>query len=726
MDRKRSEFDWHIPKQETETDSLLVCLMMLTKYYKSPCSKRTLTVNLPLINDRLTPGLFLRAAERAQFDAQIHEVDLKAIQKATLPVVLLLHNNKSCLLLDKNEEYARVLYTETGSGVNSIKLDELEYDYCGIAIFVKPNYQFTQRSKDTFVQEGKNWFWRVLFKAWPIYAEVLLASGLINVFALAIPLFVMNVYDRVIPNAAVETLWVLATGVMMVFFFDFLLRSLRGYFIDSAGKKVDVELSSRIFSQILGVQMKERPHSVGALANTVQSFEIFRDFITSTTVTVLVDLPFVCIYLGIVYMLGGNLFYIPFLMLPVVIIVGIFLQWPLIKLTKQSYQYSSEKQATLIESLTGVEAIKTYGAESHIQGRWEQVVTLAAKLGNRLRMVTNLSINFTMISQQMVSIAIVIFGVYKISEGELTMGALIACTILGGRAIAPMAQVASLLTRYYQSINSLRSINKVMQMKTDVDSKQKYLHRPNLKASIEFKDVSFYYKNEQIKALNQVNFKFTQGERIGIIGTIGAGKSSIAKLIMGLYQPTEGSILVGDVLQNQINPADLRYQIGYVPQDITLFYGSVKDNISFGAAHVDDKVILQASKIAGVDHFLKNQPDGYDLQVGERGQNLSQGQRQCVALARALLLSPKLLLLDEPCAAMDVMTEKRICQNLDKFVTKDKTLIIATHKLSMLSIVNRVLVMDNGRIVLDGSREEVLKKLQALKNISDKKKKAKQ
>lgn len=713
---ERKLFDWKVPKQPSiGEDSLLNCLEMLTKYYKSPCSKRTLTANLPLVDNKLTPALFSRAAERARFDSNIHQASLGEIKKATLPAILLLNNGEACLLIDKTNEYARILLMETGSGLNSIKIKDLENQFSQIAIFVKPDYQFSQRSKDTLKLDTKNWFWRVLFKAWPIYSEVLLASALVNLFALAIPLFVMNVYDRVIPNLAIETLWVLASGVLIVFLFDFLLRSIRGYFIDSAGKKVDVELSSRIFSQILGLQMKERPHSVGALANTVQSFEIFRDFITSTTVTVLVDLPFVFLYIFIVHLIGGPLFLIPLLMLPVVILVGVILQWPLIKLTKRSYQFSAEKQATLIESLSGVEAIKSCGAESYLQTRWENVVTMAAKLGSKLRFITNLSVNFTLVCQQMVSISVVIFGVYLISEGTLTMGALIACTILSGRAIAPMAQVAGLFTRYYQSVNALKSLNQVMQLKTDIDKQEKYLHRPNLEGSIEFKDVSFHYSNENIKVLNKINFKVKQGERIAIIGTIGAGKSTIAKLIMRLYSPTDGSIFVGDVAQDQINPADLRYQIGYVPQDIVLFYGSVKENISFGAAHVDDRAILTAAHIAGVDTFVKKHPEGYDLQVGERGKNLSQGQRQTIALARALLLSPKLLVLDEPCASMDVISERRICQNLMQLVEKNKTLIITTHKLSMLSMVDRVLVIDNGRTVLDGTTKEVLNKLKLLK-----------
>ncbi len=710
----RKPFEWAIPTADdgmAKNDSLLSCLVMLTKYYKSPSSARTLTANLPLKEGKLNPALFSTAAERARLETQLIQCGLQKIKNATLPVVLLLADGSSCLLVEKNNEYARILLMETGSGLNSVKLEELEKMYGGYAIYVKPFYNFSQRSKDTLKKEDKNWLLRSISKAWPLYVEIIFGSALVNLFAIAMPLFVMNVYDRVVPNQAIETLWVLASGVAIVFLFDFLLKSMRSYFIDAAGKRIDVELSSKIFSKILGIQMGSRPRSVGALANTVQSFEVFRDFITSTTITILVDIPFVFLFIFIISLIGGDIYMLPLVMLPIVIIVGILLQWPLIKLTRQSYQYSAEKQATLIESLGGIETIKTCGAEGAQQQRWESVVTRSAKLGSKLRFISTLSVNFTLICQQLVSVSVVIYGVYKITAGDLTMGALIACTILSGRAIAPIAQLAGLFTRYFQSVNALKSINQVMQMPTDIVDQKSYLHRPNLDGSIEFKDVCFFYEKENLQILNNLSFKIGVGERVGIIGTIGTGKTTIAKLMMGLYPVAKGTILIGGVDQNQINPADLRNQIGYVPQDVVLFYGTIKENISFGASHMDDASILKASKIAGVDNFVKGHPDGYDMQVGERGKNISQGQRQAVAIARSLLLSPKLMVLDEPCASMDVNTETAICSYLKNNVPKSTTMIVITHKPSILRLVDRLMVLDGGKLVMDGPRDKVLEKL---------------
>lgn len=716
---RRKKFDWKIPNNEqTKKDELLTCLELLTRYYKSPCSKKTLTAGLPLEKGLLTPSLFSTAASRADLDSQINQIPLAEITKATLPVVLLLNDGSVALLVDKNEEYARVLLMKTGSGINSVPLNDLEKEYSDVCIMVKPAYKFSKRSQEGISYQQKEWFWLVIKKAWPIYAEVLLASALISFFALAMPLFVMNVYDRVVPNAAVETLWVLASGVFLVFMFDFLLRLLRGYFIDSASKKIDVEISARIFSQILGINLKCRPQSVGAFANIVQSFEVFRDFITSTTITILVDLPFVFLYIFIIYLLGDNLFLIPFLMLPVVVIVGIILQLPLIKLTKKSYQCGAEKQSTLIESLSGIESIKSCGAEGNLQSRWEKVIIMAAKIGNKLRLITNISTNFTLFCQHFVSISVVILGVYKISEGDLTMGALIACTILSGRAIAPMGQLAGLLTRYYQSVNALNAINQVMKLPTDIDANKKYLHRPNIKPSLQVKNVSFYYQDKNREVLKNINFNISAGEKVGILGTIGAGKSTLAKLIIGLYSPTTGNILFGNVEQNQINPADLRYQIGFLPQDPVLFYGTVKENITFGAPYIEDEAILNAAKIAGVDTFISKHPEGYDLQVGERGQFLSQGQRQAIALARSLLLSPKMLVLDEPCASMDVVNERLVCQSLKDSLGSDKTLILVTHKISMLSLVDRIIIIDNAGVAMDGPKDKVLKALTKLKSPS--------
>lgn len=674
-----------------------------------------LTANLPLVNNKLTLELFSVASKRAKLESQSHKIALDEINEATLPAVIILKNDKVALLVERNEGFGRILLMETGSGLNSIKLEELDKQYSGTAIFVKPIYQFSSRSKSIFESKGKNWFWSVFVKAWPIYSEVLLASFMINMFALAIPLFVMNVYDRVVPNAAFATLWVLALGVFLVLIFDFILKSMRSYFIDSAGKRVDVRVSSAIFYQILGMKMENRPQSVGGFVNVVQSFEVFRDFITSSTVTVLVDLPFVFLFILIIYLIGGSLFIIPLAVLPIAIFVGLIIQLPLINLTKQSYQCGAEKQATLVEAIQGAEALKCARAEGNMQQRWEQVVLNSAKIGNKLRFYSNFGVSITQICQQLVVISIVVVGVYKISEGELTIGALIACTILSGRAIAPMAQVASLITRYFHAMNSLRVIDNIMNMPTETNFDKKYLHRPNLESSIEFKNVKFNYPNSDKAVFSGISFSISPGEKVAIMGTLGSGKSTIAKLIMGLYSPDEGTILLGDVDQQQISPADLRHQIGYMPQDIYLFFGSVKENITLGASYVEDSTILRAANIAGVDRFVKKTPQGFDLQVGEGGRFLSGGQRQAVALSRALLLSPNVLILDEPCSSMDLASEKLVCEGLKRNIPRETTLLLATHSISMLQLVDRIIVLDAGNVMLDGPKGEVIDKIRQLK-----------
>lgn len=703
---------WDISEEALNiTDPLLACLMVLAKHYKNPMSAAALTERLPLVDNKLTPELFVRAAERAKLASQINKIPFKDMNELVLPAVLLLDEGDACLLLEKGDEESVVLMHKTGEGEVKIKNDELQKKYSGYAIFVKPVFQYTERTKETLKKEARNWFWPILWKSWPIYTEALVASFFVNLFALAIPLFIMNVYDRVVPNQAVETMWVLASGIILVFIFDFLLKTLRAYYIDTASKKTDVQLSAIIFEQILGMQMKVRPSSVGAFSNVIQSFEFFRDFIASTTITILIDLNFVFLYLIVIYYISGNLVLIPLIGLPIVFLMGLLLQPPLSRMTKTSYQLAQEKNATLVESLSGIEAIKSSGAEGIMQRRFEQAVINASIIGSRLRFLVNASLNVVAFTQQLAAVLIVIFGVYKIIQGDLTIGGLIACTILSGRSLAPMAQVAAIFTRYFQAMQALESISSVMEMPTDVQNTSNYLHRPNISGNIEFKQVDFIYPNQAIPTLQQVSLTIKNGERVGIIGRIGSGKSTIAKLILGLYRPEKGSIYLDGTDYLQLNPASFRQQIGYVPQDIVLFYGSVKDNIRLGASYIDDDKIIKAATLSGVVDFTRNQPEGFDLQVGERGCLLSSGQRQSIALARALILSPRIVVLDEPTASMDDGLEKKLCKNIKHYLGQDKTLILITHKAQMLELVDRLIVMDGGRVVADGQKEAVLSAL---------------
>ncbi|MFI4937992.1 MAG: type I secretion system permease/ATPase [Candidatus Berkiellales bacterium] len=704
---------WQVPPpHHIAHDPLLGCLLVLTRLEHHPFSPETLIAGLPLVDNKLTPELFIRAAARAGLSAQIVSRALADISSLVLPAILLLKNRQACILIAKNdaEGTATIIESESGSGEHIISLEELNTLYSGYAIFTRPTYRFDLRTEEGFKERPKNWFWGVVASTWKIYSEVLLASFFINIFAVASSLFVMNVYDRVVPNNAMDTLAVLSIGVFIVFCFDFLMKTLRGYFIDIASKKSDVILSSEIFEQMMGIRMEARPESVGNFANNMQQFDSFRDFFTSTTISTLIDLPFILFFIVIIYVLGGYVAVVPLLAVPIVIFAGFLIQRPLSRAVQESYRYSGQKHAMLFESLAGVETIKSLSAESPLQRKWEHAVGMAAKIGTKVRGLSLTMINISIFVQQLAGVLVVILGVNRISDNEMTMGALIACTILTGRALAPLSQFAGLLTRYHQSMAALHSLDNVMKMPTDRLRGKTPLHRPVLKGDIEFKDVTFRYPRQAVPALSNISFHIAAGEKVGIIGRIGSGKTTIEKLILGLYQANQGTVLMDGTEISQLDPASMRRNIAYVPQDITLFYGTVKDNITFGAPFSDDIAVLRAAKIAGVTEFIAKHPQGFDMPVGERGEKLSGGQRQAVAIARALILDPPILVFDEPTNMMDNRTEENFKSQLTE-VAKDKTLILVTHKGSLLSLVDRLILMDSGRIIADGPRDLVLKAL---------------
>lgn len=704
---------WRIPAaHHIAHDPLLACLVVLTRLEHNPFSPETLIAGLPLVENKLTPELFIRAAARAGLSAQIVSRTIPDISPLVLPAVLLLKNRQACILVAKNDDKgtATIIQPESKQGEKVVSIAELSKEYTGYSIFTRPAYRFDKRSDEGFKERPKNWFWSVIATTWKIYSEVLVASFFINVFAIGSSLFVMNVYDRVVPNNAMDTLTVLSIGVLIIFTFDFIMKMLRGYFIDIAAKKTDVMLSSNIFEQMMGIRMEARPESVGNFANNMQQFDSFRDFFTSTTISTLIDLPFVLFFIAIIFTLGGYIVIVPILSVPLVILVGFLIQGPLNKAVKESYRYSGQKHAMLIESLSAVETIKSLSAESPLQRKWEHAVGMAAKIGTRVRGWSLTAVSFSVFVQQVAGVLVVILGVNRIADGDMTMGALIACTILTGRALAPLSQIAGLMTRYHQSVAALQSLDNVMKMPTDRLRGRTPLHRPQLTGDIEIRDVTFKYPRQQVPALSNITFSIAPGEKVGIIGRIGSGKTTIEKLILGLYQTTEGTVLMDGTEISQLDPASMRRNIGYVPQDVILFYGSVKENITYGAPFADDVSVLRAAKIAGVTDFVAKHPQGFDMPVGERGEKLSGGQRQAVAIARALILDPPILVLDEPTNMMDNRTEEIFKNHLIE-ASKGKTLLLVTHKGSLLSLVDRLILMDGGKVIADGPRDLVLKAL---------------
>ncbi|WP_263081491.1 type I secretion system permease/ATPase [Endozoicomonas sp. Mp262] len=709
MDSTINDDTWDIPDHNrTEKDPLLISLAVLTRYYGNPYSPESLVSGLPLEKGKLTPDLFIRAAERAGLSAKLNPRDLENISSLIVPAVLLLKNKKACILVDINHDKgtAGIIMPDSGDGVKVVSLQQLANHYTGYAIYIREKHRYDQRSPQSLNVRSRHWFWGTILGSWRIYRDVILASLLINIFVIASPLFTMNVYDRVVPNQAFDTLWVLALGAFIVFSFDFILKIVRGYFIDLAGKKSDILLSARIMERVMGLSMSARPQSVGSFAKNLQEFESIREFITSSTVTALVDLPFTVIILFVIFILGGPVAIIP---LVGMILIGIYsyaIQAPLKSSVEKTLRSSTQKSATLIESLSGMEALKIAQAEGEVQHKWEKVVGHIATWGIKTKLLSASASTFSAYIQQLANIGMVITGVYLITEGELSMGGLIASVMLSGRCLAPMAQVAGLATRYNQATSALDGLNQVMAMPLERPADRDYVHRPELKGNLEFDAVDFKYPEQEIHALRDISLNIKAGEKVAIIGRIGSGKTTMEKLILGLYEPEAGAIRVDGVDLRQINPTDLRRCIGCVSQDITLFYGSIKENITLGASYVDDALLLKAAEMAGVTEFANKHPQGLDMNVGERGQNLSGGQRQSIAMARALLMDPPILVLDEPSSSMDNTTELRMKQQLSER-SKDKTLILVTHKASMLELVERLIVMDNGRVVADGPKDQV-------------------
>lgn len=707
---KRAAAPWELPptSHHLEGDPLLGCLLILTRLYDRPMGSDALVAGLPLVDQRLTPELFIRAAARAGLSAKLSKRSLADISELVLPAVLLLDGRHACVLLRRNASgSAQVMLPETGVGEQEISLADLQQRYMGYVLFARPAHRFDQRGTESVLPRPRHWFWGVVGQCWPIYGEVMVASLLINVFALAMPLFTMNVYDRVVPNHTLETLWALSVGIMLVIVFDLLMRILRGYFIDVAGKKIDVILSANMFEKVLGIQMAMRPPSVGGFASNIQEFEAVRDFLTSATATALIDLPFSVLFICAMFWVGGALGWLPLVALPLVIGASVLVQGPLAKAVQATQRHASQRQALLIESLVGLETIKITGAEGPIQARWEQMLGHIAKLGLQSRFLSACAVNFAMFTQQIAYLAVVLCGVYAIADDKLTTGGLIACTIFTGRALSPMGQVATLLTRYHQSRSALASIDHLMKLPVERPADKTFVHRPTLRGDIEFRNVSFSYPNQSGTALDVVSFSITAGERVGIIGRVGSGKTTIEKLVLGLYLPSSGNVLIDGVELRQFDPAALRRGIGHVPQDVLLFNGSVRDNIVLGAPSADDAAVLRAAHIAGVGDFVNRLPNGFDLPVGERGEALSGGQRQAIAIARAELLSPPVLVLDEPSSAMDNRSEELFKARLAASL-EGRTLLLITHRASLLTLVNRLIVMDQGRVVADGPKEQVL------------------
>lgn len=695
-------------------DTLLECLVEITHYIGRPATKNSLLNGLPIKDGQLSVELFARAAAHAGLKAKYKKIKLLTKPRHfRVPLVLLLENKEACLLLDiTNQHSAKILRFNQIKTEEEISLDQLNAEYSGYAFYMDHDLRFstTAGSDDAGAPGEKAWFWTTVNMMWSSYSEILIASFLISLFALAVPLFTMNVYNRVIPNNIFDTLWVLASGIFIVLAFDVVMRMLRSYFIDQTSRAIDLQVSASLLERVLGLRMVNRPMSVGSFANTIQSFDSIREFISSAVVTVVIDVPFSLIFILVTAMIGGVLAVIPLTMLVITILIGFALQKSLTEYTLLANRYSNEKQALLHEMLNGIESVKTNCAEQAMQTRWENLVNLSSAVTGKLRFISNIGLFASVFIQQLASILVVIVGVYLISSNSLTIGGLIACTILTGRALAPMSQIAGLLTRFHKTKSALESLDKVMNTQMEHAIGYVGLSAHQLQGDIELKEVTFSYPDHKRPVFEKLSIKINKGEKVAVLGRLGSGKTTIAKLLLGLLQPNSGSIFFDTIDQSHYDLSELRRQIGYVPQDITLFAGTIHDNITMGAHGVEDSRVINAIRVSGADEFVKPQLGDYEAMIAERGKNLSGGQKQIIAIARAALFNPPIIIMDEPTNAMDNQTENAILAKLQVFL-KDKTLLLMTHHPALLALVDRIIIVDSGAVIADGPKDTILRAL---------------
>ncbi|AVG38492.1 type I secretion system permease/ATPase [Achromobacter insolitus] len=702
--------EWRADARAAHDDPLLDCLVEITRLHGVTATAQALSAGLPLEEHRLTPALLPRAAARAQLSARVVRRTLEGISQDLLPAILLLHGERACLLLKKDGDTYVVSHPELGGSSMEMSAAELSAQYTGLVCFVRPQFRFDARAPEVAKVRERHWFWAAIMENRRLYRDALIAALLINLFAMAMPLFTMNVYDRVVPNNAVETLWVLAIGITLVVIFNMILSTARSHVVDSASKRVDVRLSAQIMERVLDLRLEGRPVSVGSFAANLRSFESIRDFIASATITTLVDLPFILLFLLALAWISPWMVLPPLVAIVLILLVSLAAQARMESLTMASFQASSQRNATLVEALTGLESVKTLNAQGSIQRNWERATEYIALTGGKLKLISSSTVGFVQAVQQLVSISVVIIGVYQAQESAISMGGIIAASMIAGRCLAPLGQVAGLLMQYQNARTSLGSIDNYMKLPVERPAEAEFLHRPVFHGGIEFRDVTFAYPGSKQPVLKKVSFKLKPGEKVGIIGRIGSGKTTLEKLALALYQPTEGAVLLDGVDVRQIDPADVRRAIGHVPQDPLLFYGSLKHNLAMGAPYADDASILAAANLAGVTDFANLHPDGFDMVIGERGESLSGGQRQSVAVARALINDPPILLLDEPSSNMDHQSEAQLRKRLGE-ASATKTILLVTHRTALLDLVDRLIVIDNGHIVADGPKEQVVEAL---------------
>jgi ATP-binding cassette subfamily C protein LapB len=649
--------------------------------------------------EQFDPKSAVSALRHVGFEANYGEMKLQTLHASHCPAIGFLKSGEALLIhaIDEKGQVHLRRFTQEDDGYTEEQLPQKK-----LADQLAPYVMLARKVHAAAKHKGKNdWFWGSLAQGKGLYSQVIIAAMLTNLLGLSTTLFIMVVYDRVVPNEAIESLIALTIGVLIALGFDFIIKTLRAQFVDKAGKRADARMSRLIFDKILSMKLDSGRQKSGAMATIVREFDTLREFFTSATLIAIVDLPFIFFFIWVISLIAGPLALVPLIAVPMVIAAGLGIQPFLGRVTEGSMQSNMSKQSVLVETLNGLETVQATGSGRLMRRRFEEASNAQSDLALKSRMLSNFAINSAASVQQLAQIATIFYGVFLIKDGTITMGAMIGAVMLGGRALAPLSQLASAMSRANSAREAYRSLSAMMNPadgeREDVLAR---LSRPQLSGTVELKGVNYTFPGANSPILKDLSLKIPAGQKVAIVGRMGCGKSTMTRLISGLIEPTEGAVLIDGVDLRQIDKSDVRRNVGVMLQETWLFSGSVKENLQMGFFEYDDAYILNIAKVSGVDDFVASHPQGYDMELRERGEGLSGGQRQSINLARALLHNPNLLILDEPTSSMDTATEKALISRLRDWAG-DRTLIMVTHRNSLLELADRVLVMDQGTVVAD-------------------------
>ncbi len=700
---------------QTPVEAFKSCFSAVAAYLGRPSAETVLFSGVPISETRIEVQEIRHLAERIGLETiEFSHRDFTR-GRFDLPAIIFRPNRLPIAILAEQSDGAEFLTGPQEDGRTSVSRAELMAVPISGGVGFSITYANTAENMtvgNAAKIERPHWLYGTLGMFWRSYSRVALAAIFINLLAIASPIFTMNVYDRILPNKSISSLWVLAIGVSTAILFDLLLKTARAALIDHAGRKADLRISYMLFEKVLNTSLSARPASTGEYANRVTQYEFVREFFTSNTVSVFIDTAFVFIFLLVIYAVASWLVIVPIIAFVAAVIIGLVAQQRIGKRVAASMNEASQRQALLVESISTVETIKSLRAEAYLLRKWREHSKNAANTSEKIKQLSAAAANMTQFVQQLVTVALVVAGAYAFDSGAISTGAIIAAVMLSGRAVAPLGQLAMTISRFRQAMLSLRVLNSIMQQPEDRPDTVGFVNRPIRVGALTLRNVGFVYPGTETEVLTGVNLSINPGERVGIIGRIGSGKTTFGRLVGRLYLPTTGELLLDGIDVRQYHPSEVRAAVGIVAQAGDLFSGTIKENLLMARPEATDEEIILAAKAAGVDEFVSRHPRGYDMNVGERGTNLSGGQRQAVAIARLLLTKPKIVFLDEPSGSMDLASERQLIKQLKVAFDEKTTLIISTHRYSMLEIVDRLIVVEQGRIVADGPKEKVIQALQ--------------